>query len=51
MQKTNEGDLRIIWNDGHLSNFTGEWLHNKVFTQENRRRKRILNKLKKVNII
>ena len=46
-----EGDLTVIWNDGHQSDYSAEWLYKRAFTPQARSQYRSLHRLCKVNYI
>lgn len=42
------GDLHITWPDGHVGTFSGQWLHQRAFSEEARAKQRSRFSLKKV---
>ena len=43
-----EGDISVTWNDGHHSEYDGEWLYNRSFNPKARNNYRSLHRLAKV---
>lgn len=48
VQENQNGSITVEWNDGHISDFTGEWLHHRAFNPTARQKRRNQYALKKV---
>ncbi|CAL4066721.1 unnamed protein product, partial [Meganyctiphanes norvegica] len=47
VQENQNGSITVEWNDGHLSDFSGEWLHQRAFNPTARQKRRNQYTLKK----
>ncbi|KAK3875066.1 hypothetical protein Pcinc_020052 [Petrolisthes cinctipes] len=43
-----DGNLEVVWNDGHTSQYTGEWLYQRAFTPQARELQRSSYRLSRV---
>ncbi|CAL4067646.1 unnamed protein product [Meganyctiphanes norvegica] len=48
VQEVQNGSIIVEWNDGHISEFSGEWLHQRAFNPTSRQKRRNQYALKKV---